>query len=175
VNQNGQWLMASVRESDVPLQPAADLQQLAWLVGDWSVTGEEARVDVKYEWLANQNFLRAETSVRPKDETRQALHGGMQIIGLDRSTGQIVSWFFDADGGHGTGAWINTGTSWLVQSQGATADGVPTTATNIIRHPHDDVMSWQSVDRSVGGEPLPNREEIVLDRVKATTTKAATK
>jgi hypothetical protein len=34
----------------------------------------------------------------------------------------------------------------------------------VFYHPHEDVLSWQSVNRAVGGQPLPNTSEIVLER-----------
>ena len=162
---DGKWLMASVRESEVPLPPESpNLEELASLVGDWRAQGDAATVDVSFQWMSNKHFLKAETTVHPKDKP-EGVPGGMQIIGVDPLSGQLVSWFFTADGGHSSGVWVNSGNRWLINTQGATADGAVTTATNIFYQPQQDVLSWQSVDRTVDGELLPNTEEIVLERV----------
>jgi uncharacterized protein (TIGR02246 family) len=170
VKQNdGRWLMAAVREAEVPMRVREDLQELAWLVGNWAAQGDEANVEISYEWIANKNFLRGETKVRAKADGQEAI-GGTQIIGRDPISGQIVTWFFNADGGHGTGAWTNDGSNWIVESQGVTAGGEPTTAVNVLHKADDNVMSWQSVNRTVGGQMVPKTGEIVLDRVAPGTT-----
>ena len=155
--------MASVRESDTPHSlPGQRLQDLGWLVGSWAAWGDAAKVEVTYDWIANKNFLRGETIVNANEG---ATSGGMQIIGQDPLTGQIASWFFNADGGHGYGVWSQDGSRWLIHTQGTTADGAPTTATNVLYHPDDTVLSWQSVNRTVGDQSLPNTQEIVIERV----------
>jgi hypothetical protein len=94
----------------------------------------------------------------------------MQIIGKDPLTGRIVSWFFNADGGHGYGVWSRDGSHWLIQTEGVAADGAPTTATNVLYHADDKVLSWQSVDRTTGNHSLPNTKEIVIERVSGIAT-----
>jgi uncharacterized protein (TIGR02246 family) len=163
VKQGDKWLMASVRESPTPLPSARQgLQELAWLVGSWAAWGDAAKVEVTYDWIANKNFLRSETTVTSNEGPAS---GGTQIIGKDPLSGQIVSWFFNADGGHGYGVWSHDGSRWLIRTQGAAADGAPTTATNVLYHADDNVLSWQSVDRTAGDQPLPNTKEIVIERV----------
>jgi uncharacterized protein (TIGR02246 family) len=166
VKQDGKWRMASVRESDEPATPRRDLQELAWLVGDWTARGNAAQVDVKYEWMADQNYIRGETTVKANDAAA-ATPGGTQFIGKDPFTGQIVTWFFHADGGHGYGVWTKDGKRWLLLTTGATPDGVSTTATNVLYHADENVISWQSVNRTIGGQMLPNTKEIVIERVPA--------
>lgn len=169
--KDGAWLMASVRESEMPTRLKQDLQELDWLVGDWTAEGDAAKVHVTYEWIANKNFLRGETKVHAKEGAEETI-GGTQIIGRDPLTGQIVSWFFNADGGHGFGAWTKFGNRWAVQSQGTTADGVPSTAVNVHYNAGDNVMSWHSVNRTLGDQPIPDTKEIVFERKAASDAKA---
>jgi uncharacterized protein (TIGR02246 family) len=165
---DGKWLMASVRESEVPLPAAPEsLGQLAGLIGQWSAEGDKANVSVKFEWMHDKHFLRAETTVHPTDKSDR-VPGGMQVIGIDPLTGRIVSWNFTADGGHSTGVWSKNGDRWVIGTQGASAEGAITTATNIFYQPHSNVLSWQSVDRTIDGQPLPRTDEIVLERVVTT-------
>jgi uncharacterized protein (TIGR02246 family) len=162
VKQNDKWLMTCVLESESPAAAAEqNMQDLGWLVGKWAAKGESAQVELTFDWMTNKNFLRGETMIRKEDG---AASGGTQIIGKDPLTGQIVSWFFNGDGGHGYGMWTRDGERWLIRTQGATADGAPTTATNVLYHPDENVLSWQSVNRTAGSQSLPNTKEIVIER-----------
>jgi uncharacterized protein (TIGR02246 family) len=168
---DGKWLMASVRESEIPLPAVPEsLDQLAGLVGEWKAKGDAADVTVKFEWMHDKHFLRAETMVHPKDKSA-SLSGGMQVIGVDPLSGRLVSWTFNADGGHSTGVWMKNVNRWGLSTQGVTAEGAVTSATNIFNHAHADVLSWRSVDRTIDGQPLPNTEEIVLERLASPTAK----
>jgi uncharacterized protein (TIGR02246 family) len=166
VKVDNKWLMADVRESDSLLPPPADeLQRLDWMVGDWSSKGENATVDLKFEWVANRQFLQATTTIHPNEKDAKPQHGGIQIIGRDPLTGRIVAWFFNTDGGHAYGIWVKSGDALACQTQGVTAEGLITTATNVMHRSSDkNVFSWQSVGRSLGNEPLPNTEKIVFER-----------
>jgi uncharacterized protein (TIGR02246 family) len=164
---DGKWLMASVLESEIPLPAAPEsLEELGSLIGTWKAKGEAADVTVKFDWMHDKHFLRAETTVHPKGKT-EGLPGGMQIIGVDPLSGRMVSWFFTADGGHSSGVWMKSASRWLINLQGSTAEGAVTSATNVFYQPHADVLSWQSVDRMIDGQSLPNTEEIVLERLSA--------
>jgi uncharacterized protein (TIGR02246 family) len=167
---DGEWLMASVSESVTLMRVKRDLNQLAWLIGNWAAQGDAAEVEITYDWIANKNFIRAETKVHAK-EGDQAAIGGTQIIGVDPLSGQLVSWFFNAGGGHGYGTWSHDGKRWLIQTQGATADGVPSRAVNILYHAGDNVMSWRSVNRTLADEPLSDTKEIVIEREQAVAAK----
>jgi len=169
VKQNdGQWQMASVRESEQPALLKQDLTELSWLIGNWTADGDAAKVHVTYEWIANKNFIRSETKLPAAEGAEQTI-GGTQIIGRHPRTGQIVSWFFNADGGHGYGHWSKDGNRWLVEAQSISADGVPSAAANIYYQSHENVMSWQSINRVLADQPIPDTKEIVFERVSADT------
>jgi uncharacterized protein (TIGR02246 family) len=164
VKQGDKWLMASVRESETTLSPTGqNLQELAWLVGTWAAEGDAVKIGVMYDWIANNNFLRGETII---NTNAGSTSGGLQIIGRDPLTGRLVSWFFNADGGHGYGVWTRDGSTWLIQTEGAAANGVPTSATNVLYHPDEHVASWQSMNRTLGDAMLPDAKEIVIERVQ---------
>jgi hypothetical protein len=160
---NNKWLMASVRESEMPSVTAtADLKDVAWLVGSWAANGDASKVEMNYDWMANKHFLKGETVITGKDGSTS---GGTQIIGKDPQSGRLVSWFFNADGGHGYGEWSQEGARWIINTEGMSADGAPTAATNFIYHADDNVASWQSINRSIGDIQLPNAKEVVIERV----------
>ncbi len=59
VKKAGQWKLDSVRETNLPEVPAASpqLQELAWLVGEWVDQSPDATVDAKVTWTKNKTFL----------------------------------------------------------------------------------------------------------------------
>jgi uncharacterized protein (TIGR02246 family) len=163
VKQGDKWLMVSVRESEIPsIQVDRDLKELDWMIGKWSAGKDGSRATLACDWMANKHFLHADIAVRGKGGE---LPGGTQIIGRDPASGKIVSWFFSADGGYGTGMWQKDGSRWMIQTIGMTGDGTPTTATNVLYRADKNVASWQSFNRFRGDTPLPNVKEVVLDRV----------
>jgi uncharacterized protein (TIGR02246 family) len=165
VKQGDKWLMVSVRESDVPsIQTDRDLKELDWLVGKWSAGKDGPQAALTCDWMANKHFLRAEIAIHDK---AGELPGGTQIIGRDPASGQIVSWFFSADGGFGTGIWQKDGSRWLIQSTGTAAGGVPTAGTTLLYRADENVASWQTFNRVRGDKPLPDVKEVVIERVQS--------
>lgn len=165
VKQGDKWLMASVREAEIPTIPTTKpLKELEWLVGTWVAQGDTNGLEMKFDWFADQHFLRGETLVREKSG---ASPGGMQVIGRDPLTGQIVSWYFSADGGQGYGAWLRQDRRWMIDTEGASSDGARTSATNVLYRADDNVLSWQSVNRVREDMRLPDTKEIVFERVPA--------
>jgi hypothetical protein len=89
---------------------------------------------------------------------------GMQIIGWDPVAKQIRSWVFDSDGGFSEGNWTRKGDRWLIHQLGTLPDGSKTSAVNVIKQIDNDSFTWQSVDRSVNGEMLPQVDEVLITR-----------
>jgi uncharacterized protein (TIGR02246 family) len=165
VKQGDKWLMMMVRDSETPtVQFDKDLKEIEWMVGEWNAVSAEAKISLKCEWIANKNFLRLEINVHGD---KGDLPGGVQVIGRNPQSGEIVSWFFSANGGFGTGVWHRDGKRWYIQTEGVSADGTPTVATNILYRADDNVVSWQSTRRFLGDVPLPDVKEFVIERVAA--------
>jgi len=165
VLEDGKWSMASVRESALAIASNfARLQELGWLVGDWESKSDGATARSQIRWIANKSFLERDFSVRHDGLVESS---GIQIVGWDPRTEQIVSWTFDSSGGYGTGYWTATATGWRVESTGVTSDGVPTfSKDHLIRVPGDDsVFGWRSVDRKLGDMKIPDISEVVFDRL----------
>ena len=117
---------------------------------------------MNYEWMADKHFLKGQTTITTPDGSKS---GGTQIIGKDPQSGRLISWFFNPDGSHGQGVWSQEGSRWIINTEGTSADGAPTSATNILYHADDNICSWQSVNRSIGEIRLPNAKEVVIERV----------
>jgi uncharacterized protein (TIGR02246 family) len=165
VNQNGQWLMSNVREW--PASAPKDsklLYDLGWLVGTWTAEERGAKSEVVCRWLPNNSYLERRYKVTAADGTTTE---GVQLIGLNPRTGQVVSWGFGFDGGHTIGAWVPRPNGWGIDAAGITPHGVTTHAMNLFTKLDDDAFSWQSVDRTVAGQSRPDTGEIIFKRSDA--------
>ena len=74
---------------------------------------------------------------------------------------------FDSDGGFLEGKWTRKGDRWLIQEKGFTSDGRKTSATNVIRQIDKNSFTWQSIQREVDGDLLPNVDEVLVVRKTA--------
>jgi uncharacterized protein (TIGR02246 family) len=165
VRQGDKWPMVSVRESEAPaVQFDRDLKELDWLVGKWTAGKDTTKATLDCDWMTDKRFLRVRVIMSGK---AGELPGGTQIIGRDPATGQLLSWFFNADGGYGSGRWQKDGSHWMIRTAGIAADGVPTMATNVIYRADKNVVSWQSFNRRRGDTPLPDITEVVLERAQS--------
>ncbi len=162
VKKNGKWLLASVRGTRVESSSKqTQLASLEWLVGEWIAEHEGVRLDVASRWIANNSFIERSYAVTNRG---QLTSSGRQIIGWDPETQSVRSWVFNSDGGHAIGDWSQRQGSWVVRTTGVTGSGESTTATNIITRVSDQTLSWKSIDRSIGGKPLSDTGETMLER-----------
>jgi uncharacterized protein (TIGR02246 family) len=165
VLENGKWLMARVRESELPVASNySHLQELGWLVGSWENKSDAVTARSSIRWVANKSFLQREYSVS-RDGVVSA--SGIQVVGWDPRLEQIVSWTFDSSGGHGMSRWTATSEGWRLISVGMTFDGTSTSSVDrLIRVPGDEnVFGWRSAERKLGETKLPDVPETVFDRV----------
>jgi hypothetical protein len=91
---------------------------------------------------------------------------GMQMIGKDPRTGELRSWLFEHEGGFGEADWSWDGKRWLIKATGATPDGGELTATNILTPIDKDTFTWQSTERTLDGNDLPDILPIKVTRTK---------
>jgi uncharacterized protein (TIGR02246 family) len=175
LKKDGQWKLDSVHETSVSDAPATSpqLQDLAWLVGEWGDQGPDAAVSAKVTWTKNKTFL--SYSFRASGPGMDDLEG-TQVIGWDPATGTIRSWMFDSDGGFGEGAWSKKGDSWIVKFNQVLPDGRKASATNIYTLINANTFTWKSIGRKAGEDFLPNVEEVKIVRKTASdAAKAAVK
>lgn len=160
--QDGAWRMATVR--DLPGQPAsaaAELKDLQWLNGEWVDETPGTTVTTSYRPADDGRAIQSEFRVRVAGKPVMT---GTQRIGWDAHAGKLRSWVHDSEGGFAEGTWTRNGDQWIVKMNGVTHDGRVATSTNILTHVGQDRMTWQSRDRVVGGEVMPNVEPIVVVR-----------
>lgn len=164
LNQNGQWLMTDVRDTLVELPPdMGQLEDLEWLVGTWVANSKEAQVQWKCRWIEDRHFLARSDTVR---EAGKVTSSGLEIIGVDPSTGWITSWSFPSTGGHAMGIWAPHANGWMVESSGVMKDGTETSATHVLSRKDDDSLIWSSSNRALGEELLPDAPAVSLKRTE---------
>jgi len=163
VKRDGKWLLDRVTEEDVPvvLSRYEQLKELEWMIGSWIDGDDQDRVETTCQWTRNNNFITRSFTVSIRDRIDMA---GMQIIGWDPAAKRIRSWVFDSDGGFAEGRWTKKDNRWFITASGTTPDGLKTTSVNVITYLDDNQFEWQSVNRTVGGELLPNIDEVIVVR-----------
>jgi uncharacterized protein (TIGR02246 family) len=167
VRQGGAWKLASLREGQLPAATgAAQLADLDWMVGDWTVVdnapadAKTARptIDVSVRWNAGRTFLLRDMKITPAATSGAEPLAPMHVtqrIGWDPLSRQIRSWVFSADGGHGEAFWSRDGSSWLARTTAVLPDGSQTASLNVYTYDGKDRCTWQSFHTHTGGEHLP--------------------
>jgi uncharacterized protein (TIGR02246 family) len=166
IKRDGKWLLDRISEEESAVPPSSydQLKELEWMIGSWIDQDEDATVQTDCEWTKNQNFINRSFAVVVGDQVDLA---GMQMIGWDPVAKQIRSWVFDSDGGFAEGKWSRKGDRWIIQQTGTLPGGSRSSAVNIITRIDDDSFTWQSIQREVDGELLPNVDEVLVVRNSA--------
>ena len=162
VKQDGVWQMAGARDlHDEENSGQDELGQLGWLIGQWVDESPAAVVMTSYRWDAEHHAILSDFTV--KVGGRPAMTGS-QRIAWDPATKKIHSWAFDSEGGYAEGVWTRNGHQWIVKQTGTQRDGDVASATNVLSRVAKDRMTWQSRDRVIGDEVLPDIGKIVIVR-----------
>jgi uncharacterized protein (TIGR02246 family) len=165
IKRNGAWCMQNVRDSVyVAGSHQEHLQDLAWMIGTWTGTAENAGTRCTFVWLADTNFIQCTYS---QQQSAGPPLTGMQVIGWDAAKGQIVSWQFDAQGGVANDVWMKSGAVWIIDAEGRLPDGGICSAVNILTHSNATTFTWQSVRRTLDGVRLPNTPLATFEKVQS--------
>jgi uncharacterized protein (TIGR02246 family) len=165
VKQDGQWYLASVREAiAVPPTNATYLQELAFLLGDWTEDVDQGgAATASYAWAAHGNFLVNTFELTMHDVS---IAGGVQWIGWDAADKHARSWAFLFNGGFAEAVWAQDGNTWKIALTATMRDGKKMTATNVLTKIDADHFSVQFVDRKLDGQPLPDEKAVTMKRVQ---------
>src|SRR4029453_4167853 len=121
VKVNGQWLMATVRDSRVETPSAfRNVADLEWLIGTWTAEENGAKTESVCRWVAGKSFVERSYTVTHAAGTSTS---GVQLIGWNPQGGQVQSWNFTSDGGHAVGVWTPREGGWSAEIRGITGDG----------------------------------------------------
>ncbi len=166
VKRDGKWLIDRVSEIEKE-KPAPSnyehLKDLQWMIGSWHDDDPRPAVEIQTDcaWTKNKNFMTRSFAVAVGDQVNKA---GMQILGWDPDSKQIHSWVFDSDGGFGEGTWTKKGDRWFIQTNATLPDGGKATSVNIMTQLDDNSFKWESVNREIDGELLPNVDPVLVVR-----------
>jgi uncharacterized protein (TIGR02246 family) len=160
VREDGKWKIAASHEWGAGQDRLGDL---AFLIGKWEGGPKGQAMSLSFEKDGDNPFILGKFS---RKSDGKVVAGGTIKIGLDAQRGQIRSWHFDNDGGNGQCLWLRDGNRWVLDAVGATTDGTDTAAVNLLSRLSADEIVWRSIDRAVGGEPLPDTAPVKLSRVK---------
>ena len=155
--------MAMLKEWGDDKTEQANLNDIAWLIGNWEGVGDNGTARTTYEWAPSKAFILVRYTIMPKGDDKPTT--GTQVIGVDPATGSIRSWTFDADGGIGEANWTWDDGRWAIDSDGTLADGSDTTALNFLTKTGVDTFTWKSVKRTIEGDSLPDIGPITVKRV----------
>jgi len=153
VRHDDQWLLESVRESQLPGVPAVEqqpLEALAWMVGTWEGTVAGATVRTDCQWAAGRRFLVRQHVMAATIDTSPPTSGDRGIPGLllpgsagsrevseviafDSDRGQIRSWFFNSQGRFAEGTWAREADRFVVLVEGRGSDSGTTSRCRIER------------------------------------------
>lgn len=161
--RGGKWTMVVGRDDPyVPGSNGDRLKDLEWLIGDWNLEARDQPLRIRFEWMAQKNFVKNTYTVT-KDG--QPTLSGAQIIGWNPKLGRIVSWHFDAEGGFGNDVWTKDGAKWVIEANGVFRNGSESSSVNILTPIDADSFTWQSVKRTLDGVSLPDTPLLKIVRV----------
>ncbi len=163
VKKDDTWVISELDETTLPPLNAASvaLDDLGWLVGSWKDNSTDVMVTSAVDWTNNGHFLRRSYTIAREDGEPTT---ATEVIGYDPVAGAVRSWMFDSDGGFGEGTWRQEGNKWINSYTGTALDGSTTTAQHITTYIDDKKYTWESVNRQVDGEVLPNLDKIEVIR-----------
>ena len=153
--------MKSLREAVAAPSHYEQLKELEWLVGEWVDQDENSSINTVCQWTKNKNFLSRSFAVSIADSIQLE---GTQVIGWDPTRSVIRSWMFDSDGGFSVGLWTREGDRWTIRTLQILAGGEKASSVNILTRVNDDKFTWESVNREVDGEVLPNIDQVTVAR-----------
>jgi uncharacterized protein (TIGR02246 family) len=161
IREGGRWRIAVSREWGAGQDRLEDLE---WLIGEWKATLKDQEVILTFARDARKPFLTGRFTKQAGDKI---IDTGTLRVGLDPQTGRLRSWHFDDNGGHGQALWVRDGHNWVLDSAGVLGDGTETGSVNILGRISNDEITWRSIDRVIGDQPLPDTVPIKLTRVHA--------
>jgi uncharacterized protein (TIGR02246 family) len=164
VKKNGEWYLQSVHDSVAsPPSNADHLEDLEWLVGEWTGESEKGESgNATFHWAENENFIVSEFATTLNGIP---VYGGTQWIGWDAIDKRIRSWSFYSGGGFGEAVWTKDGKKWSIATTARTAAGQKVSATNVVTKTDDDHMTWQMTRLTVDGKTLPDPKPVKMKRV----------
>jgi ketosteroid isomerase-like protein len=160
VREKGKWKIAVSREWGAGQDRLEDLD---WLIGTWKGGGNGQETVMSFERNEQRGCIVEHFTQKAKGKV---VSSGMVRIAMDPQHGQLRSWHFDDSGGHGQSLWSRDGNRWVLEAIGVMGDGSDSESVNILVRTGPDTITWQSIDREVDGDSLPDTAPVRLTREK---------
>jgi uncharacterized protein (TIGR02246 family) len=161
VREGGVWKIALAREWGAGQDRLEDLE---WLVGTWKGTGKdkarEITLTIRHDDM--KQFLVGKITASTSGKVAST---GTMKVGIDPKRGQLRSWHFEDDGGHGQSLWLRDGSRWVLDAIGVAGNGAETACVNLLGRIDNDTLTWRSIDRVMAGQKQPDTPPIQLKRV----------
>ena len=158
--EDGVWRINSLK--DFPRQPAdrqEQLQQLAWLIGDWVNEDSDSVVHTTCGWSDDGNYLLRRFTIQTHDGREM---NGVQRIGWDAARKKIRSWTFDSQGGFFNGLWTKHDQQWILTSAGVTAGGDTVTGTSVYNIIDEEMVTWQYQSLIIAGDVREDIDPVTM-------------
>ena len=164
VRRDGKWLLDRVTDKANEAAPSSyeQLKPLEWMIGRW--VDKDDKVDIDDRVPMDQESELHHTFVYGCRPRAKSTMSGMQIIGWDPAAKTIRSWTFDSDGSFAEATWTCKKDRWFIRNKGILADGRKGSMVNVIKQVNQNSFTWQTVERTAGGELLPNIDEVLIVR-----------
>ena len=165
VLDGGTWRIA---ESHVVPTPTAALSDLGWMLGTWQSAdaGTGTTIDATYEKTLGGQAILGRTKIRRKDGS---IVESIDLIHADQLAGQVRSWNLDSTGARAEGVFSSDGVSFerhLVGTPGDRAFGSRAEWVQVLSPVGNDMLLWQSIERTLDGRPEPDTEPVHLRRIR---------
>lgn len=154
--KDGRWLIASARDLPELEGQAGDrgLKELQWLTGDWLAEDKNASIKLSVKPELDGKFAAMKYEIKTEKGTITVL----QMLGYDPVSGAMRSWVFDSRGGFGESVWSRKNNVWTSDTTGVLPTGQTGSSVNYIRITGPNSFTWQSTEREVEGQPIPDHE-----------------
>lgn len=162
VFEDGTWKAASVREWIANPDMNAAMRLLDFLVGEWTAKGHGGTMNIRYAWNESKTFVTGKYAVTKDGKTTQS---GTEVLTRDPNGG-LRSWTFDDNGTFSWALWQREDNRWFDDATGILPDGTQLISANLLVPLGADAFSWQVMERSADGEPLPPLPPVKMTRVK---------
>lgn len=163
VLEEGVWRIA---ESVVEPSQVEALDALDWMVGNWKGTlpGAGGTVEATYQRVAGGHLILGGIRTRAADGEELDV---VELIHPDKATGSVRSWVFDSTGARAEGVVETDGTAFNRRYVGTTADGASGSVARwvqVLVPTGPRTCTMQSIERSLDGRSLPDRDPVHLTR-----------
>ncbi len=161
IREEGEWRIAQSVEN---LQTGPQLDELDWMKGTWKGTAGEDEAEIIVEPALGGSFVKVNFVRRSKGVV---VLEGVQIVGIDPSGAGLLSWVFESSGAVASGRWAHDGQRWELEVAGVDPAGLESNSVQVFTPGKgNETMTWQAIERVVGGVPLADTVPLKLTKSK---------